>query len=302
MKVFRADTANELFETIAIELRDHPDYTPKPSNVRGGTLHEITNAVVILDNPRASIVTCPERNLSRKYLAGEMLFYLSGSDDLEQAAYYSKFWRKVSDDGRTVNSCYGKRLFEEEQGKSQLTSFNYAYRMLAKSKYSKNATMLITKDRDVDVSSKDHPCTIFLQYLIRPNEEGKDALNLICHMRSNDLWFGWSYDLPFFSFLIDLMRVKLGTEYPDLVNGSYFHYASSLHMYDRDFSKLGKTFKKSKLSLVEEFPEFGFEDIFALGWLIEEEKKYRADSEYVIPKTSSAWVNTLSGWLNEDRL
>ena len=41
------------------------------------------------------------------YAIGELLWYWSGRNDVEFIDHFSKFWRNISDDGKTANSAYG---------------------------------------------------------------------------------------------------------------------------------------------------------------------------------------------------
>jgi thymidylate synthase len=52
-------------------------------------------------------------------------------------------------------------------------------------------------------------------------------------MRSNDVIFGLTYDMPWFLFL--LQEVCKAT---DQKPGAYAHYAASLHVYERHFKML----------------------------------------------------------------
>jgi thymidylate synthase len=52
-------------------------------------------------------------------------------------------------------------------------------------------------------------------------------------MRSNDLFLGLPYDVFLFTFLQELMSIELGVQL-----GTYFHYAGSMHAYDRDGAKI----------------------------------------------------------------
>ena len=72
--------------------------------------------------------------------------------------------------------------------------------------------------------TKDLPCTISLQYLIR---EG--ALHCIVYMRSNDLWLGFPYDVFCFTAFQTKLAMELGVKL-----GTYTHIAGSLHLYERN--------------------------------------------------------------------
>ena len=54
-------------------------------------------------------------------------------------------------------------------------------------------------------------------------------------MRSNDIFYGLTFDAPFFSFLQQSVYLKLKETYPDLELGVYYHFADNLHFYERHF-------------------------------------------------------------------
>lgn len=224
--IISADGINAIMCYACRQLIEKPEYISAP---RGLPISETIDAKLILYNPRRRIITTPARKLSRKYLAGELAFYLAGSDLLQFIAHYSKFWEKCSDDGETVNSAYGKRLLYplQRRGSSQ---FRYAFEQLKQDKDTRKAVMMIYAPSDAKLNSKDNPCTIYLQFFIRENE-----LHLFTYMRSNDIWFGASYDIPFFTIIQELMLVKLqGSVYPELQMGTYVHNAGSLHLYGKN--------------------------------------------------------------------
>jgi len=199
---------------------------------RGEKIYEISNAIIELSDPRNNLVTLAARGLSKRYAAGELAFYLAGSDSLEFIAHYSKFWRGISDDGETVNSCYGKRLFAEKSAPQNLTQLEYVLKQLRAKPDTKKAVAIIYKERDTNSETKDNPCTMYLHFSIRDN-----ALNATAVMRSNDVWFGLPYDVFFFTTLQQIVRAKLLDTYPDLRLGTYTHIANSLHLYHRDYQK-----------------------------------------------------------------
>ena len=77
--------------------------------------------------------------------------------------------------------------------------------------------------RDLFEKSKDIPCTIAMSFRIR---NGK--LNMTTHMRSNDLVWGFPYDVIQFCLLQMTIAEELGIK-----NGTYTHHADSLHIYER---------------------------------------------------------------------
>jgi len=197
-------------------------------SARGLTTQEVIEAHIVLFNPRNSIVTLTERHLDMRYCLGELCYFLDGRTDLASIYAYSKFWAKVSDDGKTVNSAYGHRLFyiKNNHGLRQL---EYAIDVLMDDPYSRKAVMPIYNMHDAH-ESKDNPCTMFVQFLIRGS-------SLECHvtMRSNDVWLGLPYDVSFFTLVQQIAYTKLKAKYPDLKLGWYFHNVTSLHAYEKDW-------------------------------------------------------------------
>lgn len=218
-----SNNVNVLYEKACRKLTQNPDH--KVYSSKGKYLKECVATRLTLTNPRSRVITIPVRKISKFYLAGELAFYFSGSKYVKDIAYYSKFWNKISDNGRTVNSNYGKKLlYDKIGGHSQ---FAYAFEQLKKNKDSKKAVMIIYTKENTNRYTKDNPCTMYLQFFIR-----NDRLDLHAYMRSNDILFGVTYDLPFFTILQEMMLVMLYEEYPDLKLGEYVHHSGSLHVYD----------------------------------------------------------------------
>ena len=233
MITFSGTDINQIYMGACKHLMDYYQYETAP---RGMRIREELNTTLIIRDSLACIVTLPERNLSRRYLAGEFAFYFSGSQDLDFINKYSKFWNKCSDDGKTVNSCYGRLLMYEKNGKPLMDNFSYAKEQLLKDKDSRKAVMMIYRpDRHNVLDSNDNPCTVYLQFFIRDNE-----LSLHTYMRSNDIWFGLPYDIPFFCMVQHRMHSHLLFNYPELKLGPYYHNVGSLHCYEKDFESIKK--------------------------------------------------------------
>ena len=79
----------------------------------------------------------------------------------------------------------------------------------------------------VDGKSKDIPCTLNLQFMIRDNE-----LDCFCQMRSNDIWYGTPHNVFMFTFLQRAMAGWLGVRV-----GTYYHRANSIHIYEKHLGK-----------------------------------------------------------------
>src|SRR5262249_9262527 len=72
---------------------------------------EITGVLLQLSNPRARF-SRTERKQHVFSSLGELLWYLSGRNDLEFITYYIPRYAEESDDGYTVHGGYGPRLLK----------------------------------------------------------------------------------------------------------------------------------------------------------------------------------------------
>lgn len=205
------DVWNTWYSRLSIQNKDD-------SSRDGAVCGEILNAVTVLNDPTQNILKSDVRKLPMRYAVGELLWYLSGSNRLKDIKMYSKAWENLSDDGETVNSAYGYRIFE----KFGFDQWEYIKDKLRQDPNSRQAVIHI-KDPDYH-PTKDLPCTVCLQYFIR---DGK--LHATTYMRSNDIWLGFPYDVFSFTCMQIILAFELGVEV-----GEYTHIAGSLHLYSRD--------------------------------------------------------------------
>lgn len=230
--MIRGDTVNELYAKLCYKTVETPHYETSP---RGMKIRELLNETLVLTDPYSRIVSLPSRDLSLRYLAGELAFYIAGSDDLAFISHYSSFWSKISDDGYTVNSAYGKRLWTDKWG--GISQFQFALLQLLGDADTRKAVMTIYNPHDSELASKDHPCTMMLQFFIRG-----DALHLTVYMRSNDIWLGTPYDIAFFTFVQERMLVAYNAQSPLPISmGSYTHHVGSIHAYEKHWEEASDT-------------------------------------------------------------
>ena len=188
----------------------------------GDVVGEIINAVTVIENPKKNLVESRWRNLSKTYAIGELLWYLSADISFKTIQNYTKAWDRMSDDGETVNSNYGHKI-HRFYGFDQ---WEYVKKLLTDDPYSRQAVIHIKNP--MNYKTKDTPCTVCLQFFIRGGK-----LYLTTYMRSNDVWFGFPYDVFNFTCFQIKMAMELGVGI-----GSYTHIAGSLHLYKRDLEKL----------------------------------------------------------------
>lgn len=213
-------TPNIAYRKLANDLLDkgHPIASANPR----GTTKELCNYSFIIDDITGNeCVTLKTGGTNLTYVAAELLWYWSSRNDLAFITKFSKFWEKVTDDGKTANSAYGY-ILQEKHGFNQIDKI---IELLKVDPNSRRAVININVPNENVITTHDEMCTICLNYQIR---DGK--LHSTCTMRSNDYNFGLRNDVPFFISLQKYIADRVGVDY-----GSYTHIAFSMHMYDRDF-------------------------------------------------------------------
>lgn len=219
--VCRANTATEAWEYWYNELEELHKRGFDDSSRDGDVVGEFINAVTIINDPTKNIVTSNKRKLNKRYMIGEMLWYASGNNKLSAIQNYTHAWDRMSDDGEHVNSNYG-HLMRQYYGFDQ---WEHVKQLLTDDPNSRQAIIHIKFP--TNEPTKDLPCTVSLQFLLRNGE-----LHMVAYMRSNDVWMGFPYDVFNFTCWQIQMAMELGVGI-----GSYTHIAGSLHLYKRN-SKL----------------------------------------------------------------
>lgn len=193
----------------------------------GKVYNEVINAITIIKDPTRGIMTNNIRRMSMRYAVGEMLWYNSGNNSLKGINKYTQAWKGLSDDGLKANSNYGWCI----KNKYYFDQMEFVKKLLHKDINTRQAVIHIKEPRDTFESpTADVNCTVCLQFIVRNNK-----LYMTTYMRSNDLWLGFPFDI----FNFTNMQVQLAMEL-DLELGSYTHIAGSLHLYQRDKSKIDK--------------------------------------------------------------
>lgn len=199
---------------------------------RGSETKEIAPATIVVEDARRFLAAPPTRKINPCFGLAETLWFLRGSDDLEEIAHYNSVWRFFEDcDNKGVlNGAYGKRL-RNWDGIDQLEE---VYKKLKKDPYSRQSIAVIfdpVRDNKIHCHggySKDIPCTSLFNFQIRNNK-----LNMNVVMRSNDLHKGFIYDAHNFMIIQNILAGWLEVEV-----GKYEHTALSLHIYESDYDKM----------------------------------------------------------------
>jgi thymidylate synthase len=186
---------------------------------RGQKSKDLANCQLIIENPQDRLIFNPIRNVNLAAIIGETLWYLRGSDSLEEIAYYLPRMREFSDDGIKINSAYGKRLTHLKTIVEQLRSDPDTKRACH--------PILSADDLETLPGTKDFPCTLGVQFLNRGN-----TLDMINYARSYDVFWGLQHDVFFFTFLQEIMALETGAQL-----GSYRHVVGVFNLYERHYEK-----------------------------------------------------------------
>lgn len=185
---------------------------------RGNLTYELIGPHVLgpisLNDP---VITLPARKLNYAFMCAEAAWILSGSNQLDYLTRFCEKMANYSDDGRTLSGAYGPRFKEQ-----------YAHIMekLLDEEITRQAVMTFWQPNPAP--SKDIPCTISLQFLIRDNK-----LDLYIYMRSSDAWLGVPYDIFSFSMIAwavigGLNRWRTNHH---VVPGDLWMFTGSRHLY-----------------------------------------------------------------------
>lgn len=248
------DSLEEVHSCLMDTLLNDPDCESAP---RGKPIRELIAASFTLMNPRKRLITSPVRAVNYGFAVGELCWYVRGDRDLATMRYYNKRMAQFSDDGETINSAYGNRIFrgrwrDESQVRPKgfeetVSQFDNVVSELKADPDSRRAVIHINEPYDlrhaVLSGSKDVPCTMSLQLLIRDRRLHMHAL-----MRSNDVVWGLPYDVFSFTSLQEAFLYTLqDADVPVDDLGSYHHTAGSLHLYDTHYEMAGLVSKEQNL-------------------------------------------------------
>lgn len=194
-----------------------------PTYPRGIATKEIIGRTSVIDmsNP---IIDIPQRKMNYKFMCGEAYWILSGSNRVSEIKKFMKAITIYSDNGLMFNGAYGPKVVEQ---------LWYVTDSLFKDKDSRQAVMTIWRENPHP--SKDIPCTLSLQFIIRDN-----MLHCIANMRSSDAWLGWVYDTFNFSMISAWVAIFLrnkSIEFENLQLGNLHLTVGSQHLYNQNFEQ-----------------------------------------------------------------
>jgi thymidylate synthase len=306
------DVSHNHINVQTFQLIEDLEAAGQTSSPRGLKTKEANLATLEID-PMFSVMDFPSRRFNWKYFAGELAWYLKGSSSIEFINNFSSFWKGITPSGH-ANSNYGSLMFgphpstvysKDVDGypKLPVNQLEWVYDSLVKDSNTRQAVAFFNSPYFQYEGNKDFVCTMYINFWIR-----KGYLDMKVQMRSNDIFFGLSYDAPWFSTIMQSMYLNLKEVYPDLKLGVYYHCADNIHFYERHFELADKILDQGidttvKMTLIN--PLFRFEKSESGHRLIISEKAasfVKMIDDIVengeLPKDQSYWKTTL-GYLCE---
>lgn len=217
---------------------------------RGEETLELRNVTITVEQSHYPLMTLlTNRRMNQRLAAAEALQLIGGCSD-------AALMRKVApnmvafQDGGYFHGAYGPRL------RGQMPKI--VERLVADPDTRQAVATIWDPLHDLHTAGMhDYPCTVYLSWVIR---DGK--LEQTTHMRSNDLWWGWTYDLVQFTSLQQTLANVLGVP-----AGLYHHMVDSFHMYRRDMDKINEceqpdgSWSQTKLRGLAPTEDGGWQDV-----------------------------------------
>lgn len=222
---------NTIFKDIILDIEKEGQL----SQPRDMKVKELTIQTLAFD-PRWTIADFDSRKFNFKYFAGELAWYLLQDRDISFINNFSGFWKGITNPGSNeINSNYGSLIFNDQ--------LEWVINSLKADKHSRQAIAFLNQPKFQFKGNKDFVCTMYINFFIRNNK-----LDMKVQMRSNDIFYGLTFDAPFFSFVYQHVLAELRETYPDLEFGTYWHAADNIHFYERHFELANKIVSETELA------------------------------------------------------
>lgn len=254
---------------------------------RGKVCYELPEPFMFkITNPKARLVTIPERGWNVALAYAESLWLACGRNDLGFIRNYLSRMEEFSDDKITLRGGYGPRLRKyngnaddyrilssvdriENFRNATVDQLDFVIRCFEKDQNTRQAIITIgdpVKDsfelNNGLKQTKDFPCTRSLQFMKQPNS---NKLNLTVYMRSNDiLWGASAVNIFNFTFMQEYIAQLIGLEV-----GDYFHIANNFHFYEDEKDKI------EKMAAVSNYTDESFDYSYNFSTLSEFDKQIR---------------------------
>lgn len=272
------------------DLVDEPVTTSSPSS--GKKIIELLGVRLIIAQPHERFIHTPDRPLNIGFAIGNFLYQLSGRDDVEMLEYYNPLAPKFSDNGKYLHGAYGPRI---------VLQLERVVDMLTVASGSRRAVVTIFDGRIDHAESKDIPCPVFMQFLIRGG-----AVVMLTYFRSQNVVMVFPYDIFLFTLIHEWVAVHLG-----LPMGQHVQFCGSLHIYEDEIDLAKRVIQSGPLNIP--MAAMTWPDSTEIETMFYFEKKLRAygqhghaldDDRVVRPALSPYWhgvVNILHAFADLKR-
>ena len=267
----RGDNINDVFLKSLGFLENHGSLL----RIRGSEVREVTNFTYRLTNIHNNVLTIPYRNNNFAALCFETLWVLSGRNDLKYLKYFLPNCGDYSDSipgtfdfnpqGGIWGGAYGTRL---RYGNNQNWRWNFhdknvphiiigdqifnVIRTLEKDLFSRQAIIIIgtSSDYDFDLDTKDRPCNVSLQFLVRNNK-----LDCTIFQRSGDAIWG-AFNINIFEWTT---LMKIIADCLNIPTGTLTHHITSFHYYIEQHEKTVENILTNKDDMPDIYRYFNIE-------------------------------------------
>lgn len=183
---------------------------------RGLRTYELRDVLIEVQNPRDVTMLGIGRKWNPRIAVAEFLQLVGGFSEPETMQKIAPFFSTVLNGG-VFHGAYGPRISMQ---------MPKVLERLHRDSLTRQAVSVIWDPlHDIMQEERlDLPCTVDMVFAIRSAK-----LHMSIHMRSNDVWKGWCYDLFQFAQMQCTVANILGVDV-----GSYTHFANSFHLYESD--------------------------------------------------------------------
>lgn len=198
---------------------------------RTGEIYELLHTFITIEEPRQKWVYDRIPPLSVGYALAELVWIMNGEDRSDIINAWNPSLERFAGKSDFYHGAYGKRIrshfgFDQMEKAFQALQNVPETRQVVIQIYDTKIDFPIENGRPQD---EDIPCNICSMLKIRDQR-----LEWCQIMRSNDVLLGMPYNFVQFTCLQEILAGWL-----EIDIGSYNHYSDSLHLYNRDISKIG---------------------------------------------------------------
>lgn len=208
---------NEVWQVKSGECLAHFEHESAP---RGMNVREIKAGQYKVLMP--AYLDLVDRKVNANFMFAEAAWIVSGHNQLWELTDTMKAYANFSDDGVFLRGAYGPKVVDQ---------LGYIVDSIESDLDTRQAVINIWRERPS--KSKDIPCTLSMQFLVR---EG--YLHMLTTMRSHDIVLGFTYDVFTFSMVAKAVQLLLKDRGIDVMLGDLVVTAGSLHLYENYYEKV----------------------------------------------------------------